>query len=216
MSLSDSIAQKISNELNLDKDKSEVISYGAFALIHITINLFFVALFGLIFGVFYEAMVISFTSSILRKSSGGVHASRPSTCVAFGTFVTVTLAVIVNIAFNYISNLLIIISGTALFAWSYYTIFKKAPVDSKAKPINSPEKRSRMKKKSLRILTSYFIIIIILALLSYFTQNEIYLLYSICIYSGFSWQVFTLTIIGHHALHKIDNMFNYIFFKKRR
>lgn len=214
MSISDTIAQKISSELNFDKEKSEVIRYGAFALINILFNLFFVVLFGYLLGVVYEALIVSFSSSILRKFSGGVHASRPSTCIIVGTFATITLAVLASYLFNNMAPLSIIAAGIVFSIWSYYIILKKAPIDSKAKPINQ-EKKARMKKKSIKTLIAYFIIMVVLTSLYYFTQNKLYLLYTICIYLGFMWQTYTLTIIGHKTLYKIDCIFIYIFFRKK-
>ena len=75
--LSNNIANKVALELSLDDDNREVIAYGTFALIQMLFSIILVFLFGLLFHVAFEALIISFTGSILRKYSGGVHASSP-------------------------------------------------------------------------------------------------------------------------------------------
>ena len=61
------ISDYIAIELNLDEEKKSVINYGIFAFIHMIICIVLVAFFGAIFNVFLEALIISFTTSILRK-----------------------------------------------------------------------------------------------------------------------------------------------------
>lgn len=215
MSLSNIISKKISNELKLDKDKSEIISYGAFAFFQLILTWILLVLFGFIFGVLFEAIIFSFTSSTLRKYSGGVHASRPSICVIIGTSVTIGMAVLSHNISIYFDGLSIILSGIACFAWSYYIIIKYAPVDSKNKPIKTKEKRDRMKKMSIIILSLCVLVSIYLIGGFYLTKNILYLKYSICINSSVIWQVFNLTIIGHKILNKIDSFLSKVLFSKK-
>ena len=58
---------------------------------------------------------------------------------------------------------LIIILGVVIFIWSYYIIYKLAPVDSASKPIVKEEKRKRMKKGSIILLSVYLIITVFLS-----------------------------------------------------
>jgi len=215
MALSDKIALKIASELNLDQEKSDVIAYGAFAFIQIVLSLLFVIIFGFIFEILFEAITISFVSSILRKYSGGVHASKPSICIIVGTVMTIGIALLMCFISSYSNELANIIIGFVSFIWSYYIILKYAPVDSKAKPINTILKRKRLKKKSLIVLLVYFIIAILLIYTFYLTNNRVFLTYSMCIYGGLVWQVFNLTIIGHKVLNKFDALLVVILFKKK-
>lgn len=207
------ISNNIANELELDNEKKSVVNYGIFAFIQMSISIIFVFIFGIIFNVATEALIITFTISILRKSSGGVHASTPSICTIIGTIVGVGFALLIKlIEFNLI---FVIILGLVVFIWSYITINKLVPVDSLAKPIKSEAKRSRLKNKSLRILMIYGIIVILnITIYSYI--NKYYLLiYSLCIYIGLAWQVFSLTDIGNTVLSKIDSYLSLILFKRR-
>ena len=205
----ESICEKISNniaqELNLDYDKKSVINYGIFAFIQMGICIALVIIFGFIFSVTFEAFIISLIISILRKSSGGGHASSPRSCAILGTIVSVGMALIskhidVNLIF-------IILVGNVIFIWSYYIVYKLAPVDSIAKPIKSIEKRTRLKKSSIKILTFYLTIVIINIITYLFIENKLLLTYSLCIYMGILWQAFSLTQSGHAVLKKLNKVF---------
>ncbi|NFH78666.1 accessory regulator AgrB [Clostridium botulinum] len=201
------ICEKISNyiaeELNFDDDKKSVINYGIFAFIQMGICIVLVAIFGVLFNVTIEALIVSFTISILRKSSGGVHASSPERCAIIGTVASVGMALIaksINTNFSFV-----ILFGIIVFVWSYYILYKLAPVDSIAKPIKNIEKRKRLRKSSI-ITLSVYLIIVIINILSYLAINNFVLLtYSLCIYMGLLWQIFSLTKSGHFILGKLNN-----------
>ncbi|MBW9151522.1 accessory gene regulator ArgB-like protein [Clostridium estertheticum] len=213
--LADSIANKVALELSLNEDNKEVISYGTFALIQMLIAIIFVIIFGVLFHVAFEALIISFTAAILRKYSGGVHASSPWICNCIGTIVSVGQAVIISLLTNSVVNLkLVIIIGVVIFIWSYYIIYKLAPVDSASKPIVKQEKRNRMKKGSIILLSVYLGIIAFLILLYISSGEKKLVFYVLCLYSGILWQVFTLTSSGHLLVGKVDH-FLYHIIKKR-
>lgn len=195
------ISENIARELNLDDDKKSIINYGLFALIQSGICIALVILFGLIFKVVIEALIISFTISILRKSSGGAHAHSAETCAIIGTVLSIGLGVVakyLNISFCFI-----ILVGSVVFIWSYYTVYKLAPVDSIEKPINNTNKRKKLKKISLIIISIYFVIVLINIIYFIFSLNTNALVYVLCIYLGLLWQVFSLTKYGHFVLKKL-------------
>ncbi|OOM34600.1 accessory protein regulator protein B [Clostridium beijerinckii] len=200
-----SVCTKISNyiakELNFDDDKKSVINYGIFAFIHMGISIALVMVFGLIFNVTIEALIVSFTMSLLRKSSGGSHSGSPERCAVIGTASSIGIALIckyINISLN-----VAVLSGCIIFAWSYYIVNKLAPVDSLVKPIKSIEKRIRFRKISINILNIY-LIIVISNILFYMNVGDFRLLnYSLCIYMGVLWQGFFLTKSGHFVLGKL-------------
>jgi accessory gene regulator B len=199
------ISSNIAQELNFDDDKKSIINYGLFALIQMIICIVLVIVFGFIFNVTFEALIISFTISILRKSSGGVHSNSPERCAIIGTIASVGMALIskyISVSFNFV-----IVVGSIIFIWSYYTLYKLAPVDSIAKPIKSIEKRKRLKKSSIIILSFYLVVVVVSTIFYLFTKNSILLTYSLCMYMGLSWQVFSLTKSGHLILKKLDKLF---------
>lgn len=199
------ISNNIAQELNLDDDKKSVINYGIFALIQMGICIALVIIFGMIFNVAVEAIIISLIISTLRKSSGGAHASTPRICAIIGTIVSVGMGLIskhINVNCSFV-----ILFGSIIFIWSYYILYKLAPVDSIAKPIKNIEKITRLKKKSINTL-SFYLIIAIINIVSYlFVENRLLLTYSLCIYMGVLWQVFSLTKSGHDIYRSLNKLF---------
>jgi accessory gene regulator B len=206
--LTNTIAEKIGSELGLDNDHKEVIAYGTFAILQTILSIVLAAVLGFAFGIFAETMIVSFTISILRKYSGGVHASSPGICAAIGTVITVGQALLVCFIITPLINLkLVIFLGLLSFSWSFYIIYK---LDSAAKPIKTQRKKDKMKKTSILILYAYAVIVLI-NVITYLHFHEIrFLTYSLCIYGGIIWQSFTLTRGGHVTILKIDAFLNKI------
>ena len=203
--LSKNIANNLKRELDLDEDKRSIIEYGLFAFFHMGISILLVAIVGAIFNVMIEALIISFVVAILRKFSGGAHASTAINCAIVGVLVSVIPAYLIrNINFN--SNYIISI-GILLYIISFITIYKLAPVDSPNKPIKKAEKIKRLKRGSIIILSIYMIIVLFNIITTYVSKNNVLLLYSSCIYIGILWQVFTLTKFGHFIVNIIDSLF---------
>lgn len=203
--LSNNISANIAKELNLDIEKKEIINYGLFAVIQILFSIVLTMIFGLIFKVFFESLIVAFTISILRKSSGGAHASTPGRCAILGTIVSVGFGLVAKrIEKNAVTISLI---GIIIFFWSFYIVYKLAPVDSAAKPIKNQERRKKLKRSSMMILSVYLVIAIANILYHYYSVNVSVLTYTLCIYMGLVWQIFSLTKSGHLILGKIDDFF---------
>lgn len=85
MSLIEKIAANIGKEtrciLDFNDDTEEVIIYGAINLIQTLVSFLLTIVTGFIFGVIYEALIFTITVSILKKYSGGAHASSPGRCL---------------------------------------------------------------------------------------------------------------------------------------
>lgn len=203
--LSKKIAFRIANELNLDNDNKEVIGYGISAAIQMFYNIVAIILIGAIFNVVIEALIVSFTTVILRKSSGGVHASSPGRCLIIGCAVCIIMAIISK---KYIPVDKVIIIGIILFSWAYYIVLKFAPVDSPSKPIKTEKKKNRLKRGSIINLVIYIIIVSIGLIMYNFTEMNTILVYIMCIYSGVMWQILSLTNIGHRIVKLIDTFLN--------
>lgn len=216
--LTNNIASKVAAELKLNNNSREIIAYGMFALFHIVLSIILVIIFGLIFRVTIEALIICFSGSILRKYSGGAHASSPWICIAIGTFICIGQGLLFLYLLGPVINLkLLLFLGIMTFLWSFYLIYKLAPVDSSAKPIKTKEKRIRMRKGSIFVLSAYIIIVAINVVIYILFRDKRFLIYSICVYGGVVWQTFTLTRGGQIIMDKIDTFLNHILaIKKRR
>lgn len=203
--ISENIAGNLKEELKLGQEKYEVIEYGLFAFIHMIMSILLVILFGAVFGVLLESLIISFTIAILRKSSGGAHASTDLSCAIIGVIVSVIPAIFFeNININIKSVILV---SFFIFLLSAYLIYKLAPVDSPNKPIKSEKKIKRLKKGSLITLGIYMVLVIIDILLSIKVNSTNLKEYVLCISFGVLWQSFTLTKLGHIALNLMDSFF---------
>lgn len=198
------ISEKVVQELGLDSEKKSVIKYGVFAFVQIMISILAVVIVGLFFKVTIEALIISFTISILRKSSGGVHASSPGRCAIIGAVIAGIMGIVCkNIKLNlFISNCITIL----IFIWSYFIIYKLAPVDSASKRINNVIRRKKLKKISIRILAIYLFIIILNTILYNVVFDENILIFNMCICIGVSWQTFSLTKMGHLFFKRLDSL----------
>ncbi|WP_019229351.1 accessory gene regulator ArgB-like protein [Sedimentibacter sp. B4] len=202
--VSKSFASIVSSNLSLGQDQEEVIAYGAFALIQTVLSIFAIVAFGLLLGVFAESMIISFAAAILRKFSGGVHATKPLNCAVIGMIIFCVLGLLVkylmiNIEFVYLIGLMAL-----EFAFVFYVMIKYSPVGSANKPLKNPDKRKRLKKQSLMFTLSMLAVNIVLTYAYVLTNNIKFLTVAVCISTGILWQSITLVSLGHIIIESLD------------
>lgn len=205
------LSTRIVKETNGSDEDEAVIAYGLFAILHTVLACLISLIIAAIFKTIITTCIITIVAMVLRKYSGGAHASHPMECTAVSLIVTVGGGVYAKHAS--LNPTIMIIVGIFLFIIAFYTIHTKAPVDSVAKPITRPEQRKMLKKKSYLVLGICLIIVCILNLTYLTKQASNYLVYCLCIYIGVGWQVFTLTKLGHQSMNKIDFLFNKLFYK---
>ena len=204
---SEVVASKISTNLSIgDKDKEEVLAYGAFVLIQTIISILMVAIFGIIFNVLLEALVISFTASLLKKSSGGAHATSPMNCalisvIIFGGLALLVKYYVINIAFIYL-----VIGIIIAFVFTNYIMYKYSPVETATKPLRNENTRKRLKKMSIKTVYYLFIISFILITIYLKTHQIKLLAFAICISAGVAWQSITMVSLGHKIIDGLDNV----------
>lgn len=204
------IGRRSRNVLNTDEEKEQVVTYGAIMVIHTLISIFSVIIFGLLFGVVYEALIFSIVVSTLRKYSGGVHASSPGRCAIFGTVTSVVIGLAID-KFLYNINITIIVALCLLsLIISLIIIYKKAPVDSIKKPITDCELKKRFKRKSINVILFFLAIILILFTLYFNYSKEYYIKAIECIFLGIIWQASTLTESGIKGHNKVDSVLKFI------
>lgn len=199
---SNKIGNKITNDLNLDKDTEEIITYGAFVVLQTLWSFLCVVILGVICNALIESMIISLTAAIYRKYSGGIHANSPNKCSILGAIVFVGLALIaknINIDLNLMFMCILIFT----FMCSYYIVHKFAPVDTKSKPIDNIDEKLRLKKCSF-LSISILLLIEILLILFYLKYKYIALIYyGNCVIMGVLWQSFTLTPAAKKIFYNI-------------
>lgn len=202
--ISKNITKKLKKELSLDDEKASIIQYGLYAFFHMGLSILLIAIVGAFFNVMIEAVLISFIISILRKSSGGAHASTSLNCAIIGVIISVVPAFIIKKIPSQVNFIMVI--GILVCTISMILILKLAPIDSPNKPIRKKEKIERLKKESVITLTIYIILLVLNILIYYYNKDESFLIYCSCIYIGILWQVFTLTKLGHMVTRIIDSL----------
>ncbi|HAT4364417.1 TPA: accessory regulator AgrB [Clostridium perfringens] len=203
------IAEKVSSELNYDKERKEIIQYGTYALIQTLISIISVLILGLVFNIALEALIFLFTASILRKYSGGAHSESSNVCTLLGIIISSCIGFFIKSNFFVKMNFeVIVFVGIVIFVFSYFIIFKYAPVDTPNKPIKTEKKKKRMKKGSLKILTIYLFIEIFNIILYYNSGWSLARPVMLSIMLGVAWQCMTLTYIGDILLKTIDSFIN--------
>jgi len=210
MSVIESIANNIGKKtrciLNFDDDTEEVVIYGAINLIQISISFLLTAVIGFILGVLYESLVFTIIVSILKKYSGGAHASSPGRCLFIGSTISVSFSLLITKILYRQSIWDITVIGVLCISISIYTIIIKAPVDSENKPITSNKMRQRLKRNSIVTILIYSGLMVIVLFIFKMSSNIMYIKIFECIGLGTLWQSSTLTKPTIKFLNKVDSL----------
>jgi accessory gene regulator B len=203
--LSKKIAADIAHSLGKNNDEQEIIAYGLLGIFQLISNIGLTLLFGWIFGVPFQALVLSFSVSLLRRFSGGAHAESLNFCTLVGLVYSIFFAKVSVYLAGSTLNLWISLSFSALImilAW--ITVAARAPVDSPQKPIRSIEKKQRMRKGSFQTLTFLTFVVTLLFIVG--CSNKTVLSYGFSLVFGVLWQTFSLTIPGAMLLNSLDKI----------
>ena len=202
--MSQKLAEKISAELDYDQDKKEVVAYGAYAIMQLTLSILLIIVFGIIFRVLAEALVITASAAFLRSYTGGAHASSPNICLVVGTVVCIVFALVSKLII--LSNLWWVVALIlSVHIAAFWLISIYAPLDSKNKPI-SEKRKPKMKRGGIILNAIYLIIsagIIIGAIL---LKKQEWLVFPVGIALGVLWQVFSITPVGEIWLGRLDRL----------
>ncbi|MGI6686648.1 MAG: accessory gene regulator ArgB-like protein [Bacillota bacterium] len=144
---STSIADYISREIKLDDEKRLVVAYAIENLLLSILGFFLILLVGALFGAALPAAITALSGGLLRRLSGGAHASTPLKCMLYSSLGYGLVA-----AGGYHLSKLIVINNlylmlVLLFSLLIVTIY--APVDCPAKRIYSVGLRKRLKTGSI-------------------------------------------------------------------
>lgn len=200
--ISNKIAKRIAGNIQLSKEKEEVIAYGAFNLLHTLLATVMLILFGVLFEVLIEIMVISITAALLRRFSGGAHASSPGRCSA----ITLISFGLLSLVIKYIQPVpvFIIVYQLITLPFIIYSLYKKCPLDSPNKPIKDKEQKNKLRIRTFVFTTFLAIVMIILWFLFIKYGNMKILIFIIAIHTGILWQSFLLTYPGQSIITGLD------------
>lgn len=201
------LAERISIEFDYDEDKKEVVAYGAYAILQISASILFVVVFGWLFGVLTQALVVSLFGAALRRYTGGAHASSPSICIIVGTVVCIGFALLSRLTLFYnvwLTGALVL----TVHAVAYWLIHRLAPVASENKSI-SEKKRPALKRGGMVTNTVYLLISVGIIAVAILLKKTELLAYPVCIAQGVLWQVFSMTYVGEVWLGALDRMLSF-------
>jgi accessory gene regulator B len=207
------IADKISLQLELDKDQNAVIAYGLIGILQVITLFIVISIFGHIFDFLYEALIVFFSVGFIRKSTGGAHASTMNACNIISIMSISLLGASARYLFNYHLNFYANLTITIfVYAMSFMVFYFRVPVDNPNKPIVKLEKIKRLRRESFFKLTLFFLLTIAsIKLASYY---EGFYSIGVSIILAIIWQVFTLTKTGTLLLDKLDTKVNLILGKR--
>lgn len=158
--ISEKTALYISQEINLDEEKKEIVAYAIETMLLSVVGFILIVTVGALFGAAFPAAVAAISGGLLRKLSGGAHFNTPYKCLIFGAVVYGLLGFIVKVyiashGYSIGVNLLLLI-----FSLLVVCIF--APVDSEAKPIHSADLRKKLKVFSIIFILLIFTLTLII------------------------------------------------------
>ena len=211
MGIIEKISLNLSTRLGdrLDKDEEEklVLNYGLFMIIHTFIALVITLLVGLMTGMLIEITLISVTSSIFKRYTGGVHSSTPEICLIISVILSLILSILCRLIVVNINMNNIILIGVIVISFAYYMIYYKCPIPSKNKPLNNKKIRKKLKKKAFNLLHIYIILLIILYIIYYILKLSIVKSIMVSFMLGIFLQMAVLTNIGTRFINLLDTVF---------
>ena len=144
----------IKNNKNYDNVKLAEIEYGLTGMYLTISKLIIIAFISIILGLFKETVIFLLIYNVLRMPSFGIHATKSWICLISSVIIFIGLPIVcLNIQLNFISKVIIGITGCLL-------MFKNSPADTKKRPIVNPKRRLTYKI----ISTIFSIIYVILSI----------------------------------------------------
>lgn len=200
------ISNKIGNKLKKTKEEISVLNYGLFVMLHTSTVIIAMLITGIITNSVREIMIIGFCSAMLKRYSGGIHASSPMKCLILGVTMSLILSLIAKTIVNVFSPIyffIVIIIGISV---SYLVLYFRCPIGSKQKPLKNENKRILLRKKSFKIMNMCSISIFSLYVLYIFSDSD--LIKSICvsILFGVLIQIFAMTKFGEKIIMSFDRI----------
>jgi accessory gene regulator B len=214
MTISEKVAQSISaiisDNLDFDQEKREVIAYGALALIHTFWSFLVIVIVGYFMNILLPITIITIVAAMLRKFSGGAHCTSPNRCTLGGAIIFMVLAYIVKIAGIHISSMLHHLYILFSFSVSFALVLQLCPVDSPNKPIKKEETKKRLRLRAITYLLFCALLVCFVVLANSLWRFNHATVINLSISTGLLWQSFTLTNIGHRFTYVYDNVLSYI------
>lgn len=185
------LALHLTAPLKYDDEQRAVVQYGLYAIIQMLAIAIVIILFGLIAGCLWECIIIYSAAGLLRKSTGGAHAKTSNGCLV----VSIIAVTIFGAGSRYITLIpygfyICFVLSPIFFLAACIIIYKLAPVGHPNKPLNSPQKRKKLRRQSLITLVLYATAVFVLLIISFYNTRTLNIAFSLCIAT--LWQSLTL------------------------
>ena len=204
------LSMKLGDKLDKDEEEKAVLNYALFIIIHTFMGIIITLLVGLITGMVIEISLITITSALFKRYTGGSHASTPERCLIIGVILSLILSILCRlIVINTDINNIVFV-GMIIIALSYYMIYYNCPVSSKNKPLKNEKTRNKLKKKAFILLNIYAILLIILYIIYYTLKLSIIKSIITSSILGLFLQMIVLSNIGTKFINLLDKGFAFL------
>jgi accessory gene regulator B len=196
--LAQRIAKTMGAQLQADRDKVEIFTYGLEIILGTLLQLTFLILLSLFMDTFVTTMICMIAFASLRYFGGGIHLSTYYGCLIVGVTLLLALGKLATVDISL--EALIVISIVA-FLMGTFTIFRWVPAETEKKQINDEAARLRQRKKALLILIMWFATTQLL-ITKKLTAN------AFAAVLGILGSLFLITPWGYRAVKALDNILN--------
>lgn len=197
MNITEKAVARLARELNLDKDRSDIIRYGLQSLLYTTLSAVFVLAVSAMLGIVKESATVLLAVMITRKVSGGAHSRTLSGCIFLGTATTVTLGLTASLFAPRLTGYPLAVFGVALPAFISAWYF--APADVPEKPIRSHRQRAALRRLTFAVLAVW-----VMAGFVFYNWWKPALVYIATGNLGILWQMFLITPMGYRFIAFFD------------
>lgn len=197
----DRFSKYLQKELSLNEDQREVVAFGLYMVVSFILGYAAIAIVGWLLNVFWLAIAVAATGSVLRVVSGGAHSETMLNCTLFGAIVSPGLALIASFIYPFLSGLSLYLLVAVFWSFSIWGVLKYAPADTPQKPITGSVERRRYRNRSLGVLAAW--VFVLGGGVFYGKVSDDILLASTL---GLSWQGFSLMPAGYWIVKRFDGL----------
>jgi len=162
--ISNKLTEVITNELDYNEDKKEIIAYSIETAILFVLGSLLIILLGYALNALLPAVFAAIFGGLLRRVSGGAHFNTPKKCLIFGSVIYSFIGVLAKklVDYDFTNQPVLIITMLV----SFLLVAFLAPVDSESKPIHSSSLKVKLKISSM-------VFVIISCLIILFIDNKL-------------------------------------------
>ena len=189
------------NTLSITEDQEAILQYSLRLVVGSCLSYFWALAIALLLGNLPQVLIIMLTISVLRIFSGGAHCSTMRNCIIYGTVITNILGIVTKASLP--SKAVVLFLAFSVMLFSLWTIHKYAPADTPGKPIQTKQKRDKLKSRSFVVVFLW----IFLATIAYtYSLMDYRMIYASVV--GILWQSASLTRAGYKFCSIIHTVLN--------